>query len=222
MPARSVARFPLVKKRHYCREHLVDDFGKCWQNPLSNGEFDSAVCDTGVSRWTNFYIEGLNISTAAAPKIDGIYYDGILFPRETMLRIRRVLSANKGDQGLIDLHSGNFSDGGPALSYMMFFRAATPFLDVVALAVSLTRKACAVSAYIDSLWFGESFHYNSPADTFLVEISGLPFGLFGDMLGGEKHGAAHVDWIGPNLYRGMGKQAHPFLILLGRWLSLAN
>jgi hypothetical protein len=38
--------------------------------------------------------------------------------------------------------------GGPALSYMMFF------------------------PYIDSLWFGESFHYDSPADTFLVEIAG--------------------------------------------------
>ena len=81
----------------------------------------------------------------------------------------------------------------------------------------------AVSAYIDSLWFGESFHYNSPADTFLVEISGLPFGLFGDMLGGEKHGAAHVDWVGPNLYRGMGKQAvASFLELRGRWLSLTQ
>ena len=43
--------------------------------------------------------------------------------------------------------------------------------------------------FLDSLWFGESFHYNSPADTFLVEISGLPFGLFGDMLGSESHGA---------------------------------
>ena len=59
-----------------------------------------------------------------------------------------MLSANKGDQGLIDLHSGNFSMGGPALSYMMFF------------------------PYIDSLWFGESFHYDAPADTFLVEIAG--------------------------------------------------
>ena len=62
-----------VSGTSWLAEHLVDDFGKCWQNPLSNGEFDSAVCDTGVSRWTNFYIEGLNISTAAAPKIDGIY-----------------------------------------------------------------------------------------------------------------------------------------------------
>jgi hypothetical protein len=106
-------------------------------------------------------------------------YDGILFPRDTLLRIRRVLSATKGDRGLIDLHSGNFSQGGPALSYMMFF----PF--------------------IDSLWFGESFQYDSPADTFLVEISGLPFGLFGDMLGSEHHGIASVGSHAPNLFRGM-------------------
>jgi hypothetical protein len=57
-------------------EHLSTDYAKCWQNPLSNGEFDSAICDTGVSRWTNFYIEGLNISTASPPHVAGIYYDG--------------------------------------------------------------------------------------------------------------------------------------------------
>ena len=109
--------------------------------PNDAGEFDSAVCDTGVSRWTNFYIEGLNISASGPPSIDGIYYDvriaqlplhrhthtshvlcrivlsntvclraqGILFPRDTLLRIRRVLSATKGDQALTDLHQSNFS-----------------------------------------------------------------------------------------------------------------
>ena len=55
----------------------------------------------------------------------GIYYDGILFPRETLLRIRRVLSRNKGDQSLIDLHDSNTGQGGPALTYMMFF----PYVD---------------------------------------------------------------------------------------------
>lgn len=160
-------------------EHLHSDFAKCWQNPLSTGEFDSAICDTGVSRWTNFYIEGLNISTAAPPHVSGVYYDGINFPRETMLRIRRVLSANVGNDALIDLHQSNGSQTGPALSYMMFM----PF--------------------IDSLWFGESFRYDSPADQFLIEISGLAFGLFGDMLGHESHGCHAVGHPTPNVFRGM-------------------
>ena len=36
--------------------------------------------------------------------------------------------------------------------------------------------------YIDSLWFGEGFNYNESPDYWLVEISGIPFGLFGEML----------------------------------------
>ena len=108
-----------------------------------------------------------------------VLQDGINFPRETMLRIRRVLSSNIGSEALIDLHQSNGSATGPALSYMMFM------------------------PYIDSLWFGESFHYNAPADQFLVEISGLPFGLFGDMLGAESHGHATIGNHEPNLFRGM-------------------
>jgi hypothetical protein len=37
----------------------------------------------------------------------------------------------------------------------------------------------------------------------LVEIAGLPFGLFGDMLGAESHGHHTVGSVGPNLFRGM-------------------
>ena len=46
-------------------------------------------------------------------------------------------------------------------------------------------------AYVDSLWIGEGFSYDSPPVYWLTEISGLAFGLFSDMLGT------------PNQYRGM-------------------
>ena len=36
--------------------------------------------------------------------------------------------------------------------------------------------------YIDSLWLGEGYDYNEEADYWLVEVSGLPFGLMGDMM----------------------------------------
>ena len=36
--------------------------------------------------------------------------------------------------------------------------------------------------YINSLWFGEMYDYNESPDYWLVEISGIPFGLFGEML----------------------------------------
>jgi len=40
--------------------------------------------------------------------------------------------------------------------------------------------------YLDRLWFGEYFDYNSQPDYWLIEISGIPFGLMGEML--EKGG----------------------------------
>ena len=46
--------------------------------------------------------------------------------------------------------------------------------------------------FIDRLWFGEYFDYNSPPDYWLVEMSGIPFGLMGEMLEG-----------GGNPWRGM-------------------
>ncbi len=48
--------------------------------------------------------------------------------------------------------------------------------------------------FIDTLWFGELFDYDMPPDYWLVEISGIPFGLMGDML--------HYE-TGGNLYRGL-------------------
>ena len=37
--------------------------------------------------------------------------------------------------------------------------------------------------YLDSLWIGEGFYYDTVnADYLLVEVSGLPFGLMGEML----------------------------------------
>ena len=46
--------------------------------------------------------------------------------------------------------------------------------------------------YLDKLWFGESFQYSKmPPENWFVEVSGIPFGLMGDMLhaGGNR-------WLG--------------------------
>ena len=36
--------------------------------------------------------------------------------------------------------------------------------------------------YIDRIWIGEGRDYNTPPDYWLVEISGIPFGVMGEML----------------------------------------
>ena len=139
-----------------------------------------------------------------------------------MLRIRRVLSANKGDQGLIDLHSGNFSDGGPALSYMMFFRAATPFLDVVALAVSLTPKTLSPFQRI-STRSGSASPFTTTARRIHSWSRSAAFrsGCLATCLAARSTARPTSTGSGPTSTAAW-VSTHPFLILLGRWLSLAN
>ena len=113
--------------------------------------------------------------------LDGIYYDGIAFGAHTMRRIRRVMEQVKGaGNGLVDLHCGNnmlgdsYGHVSPALQFMHLM------------------------PYIDSLWFGEGFEYGSGGPAYwLVEASGIPFGLMSDMMGGGHtwkgllHGMTH-------------------------------
>jgi hypothetical protein len=114
----------------------------------------------------NFYLEGLKWLIENVP-IDGIYLDEIGYPREIMQRVRRVLDQRQG--AMIDLHGNRdwWSCNSPIGYYMEHL------------------------PYVDRLWFGEAFNPNSPADFWLVEMSGIPFGLSSDML------------QNPNPWRGM-------------------
>ena len=122
---------------------------------------DAAVINTGISRWHNFYVEGLRWLVENVG-IDGIYLDDVAFDRSVMKRIRRVLVRGRPNP-LIDLHSANQFD--PADG---FASSANLYLEHF--------------PFIDRLWFGEGFDYNEPPDYWLTEISGIPFGLMGEML----------------------------------------
>lgn len=59
----------------WLHQHVMNNYVYCWQQALSNGEIDGAVCDIGTSRWFNYYLEGLRRSVESPPHMDGIYYD---------------------------------------------------------------------------------------------------------------------------------------------------
>jgi hypothetical protein len=151
------------------QEHVVDNYIPAWFVPEIK---DAAMINSGMSRWHNYYVEGMNWLVQNVG-IDGIYLDDVAFDRITMKRIKRVLTAD-GHPGIIDLHSANQynpRDGynNSANLYMEHF------------------------PYLNRLWFGEYFDYehNTP-DFFLTEVSGIPYGLMGEMLEG-----------GGNPWRGM-------------------
>jgi hypothetical protein len=142
----------------WLQEHLGADYIAAWFVPDLK---DAAVINTGVSRWHNYYVEGLAWLTKNVG-IDGLYIDDVAFDRTTMKRVRKVL--DRGRPGaLIDLHSANqynVRDG--------FASSANLYLEHF--------------PFLNRLWFGEYFDYNSQPDYWLVEISGIPFGLMGEML----------------------------------------
>lgn len=145
----------------WLQEHFGSHYITGWVVPELK---DIAIVTSGISRWHNSYVEGMDWLARNAA-IDGIYLDDVAFDRTTMQRIRRVLERNR-PHPLIDLHSANQynpNDG--------FASSANLYLEHF--------------PYLDRLWFGEYFRYDStPPDYWLVELSGIPFGLMGEMLEG--------------------------------------
>ena len=142
----------------WLQEHLGSNYIAGWFVPELK---DAAVINSGVSRWHNYYLEGLNWLVKNVG-IDGLYIDDVAFDRTVMKRARKIL--DRGRKGaLIDLHSANqfnVRDG--------FANSANLYLEHF--------------PYINRLWFGEYFDYNLSPDFWLVEVSGIPFGLMGEML----------------------------------------
>ncbi len=142
----------------WLQEHLDTNYIAAWFVPELK---DAAIVNSGVSRWHNFYVEGLNW-LAINEGIDGIYIDDVAFDRTTMKRVRKVLDRNR-DGAIIDLHSANQYNKNDGFA-------------------SSTNLYLEHFPYINRLWFGEYFNYNSQPDYWLTEISGIPYGLMGEML----------------------------------------
>jgi hypothetical protein len=142
----------------WMQEHLESDYHSAWHAWRVD---DAAMLNKGTSRWTNYYIEGLSW-LASNQHIDGLYLDDIAFSRETVKRLVSVLDMERDDI-VIDLHSANqFNERDGHINSAMLYLEHFPF--------------------ISRLWFGEYFEYDRDEDYWLTEVSGLPFGLMGEML----------------------------------------
>jgi hypothetical protein len=143
----------------WLQEHLGDDYLPAWFVPELQ---DAAIINSGMSRWHNYYVEGMRWLVEHVG-IDGIYLDDVAFDRTTMKRIKRVLTEG-GHPGIVDLHSANqFNERDGFVNSAVLYLEHFP--------------------YLNRLWFGEYFDYESSSpDFYLTEISGIPFGLMGEML----------------------------------------
>ncbi|MFJ5955246.1 glycoside hydrolase domain-containing protein [Paenarthrobacter sp. NPDC092416] len=159
----------------WLQEHAGSGYVSAWFAPNVD---DIAVVTTGESRWENFYVRSLQELARGEDGIDGIYLDDIAYDRHAMLRVRKVLEracVARGQHGPeIDLHSAN-----QFTAHDGFASSANLYMEQL--------------PYVDRLWLGEYFDYDTTdPDYWLVELSGIPFGLMGEMLEG-----------GGNPWRGM-------------------
>jgi hypothetical protein len=144
----------------WLKEHVGAGFLPAWSNPipgLGNGfVLDAAMRVVALSRWNNFYVEGIQ-QMMRDFNLDGIYLDEIAYDRVTMMRMKKLLDQRGG---VIDHHSDS---GAFCVSPSMIYMEHFPFLS--------------------KLWYGEGFNYDAATpDYWLVEMSGLAFGLTADML----------------------------------------
>lgn len=156
-------------------KNLREKYIAAWYNLVKEGKFkgetDLSVITTPDSRLNNFYVAGLDWMVRNI-HIDGVYIDDCALDHYTLRRARKIID-NSRPEGRIDLHSWNhFNDMAGFASCLNLYMDLLPYIDLV--------------------WIGEGRNYDRLPDHWLIEVSGIPFGLSGQMLEG-----------GGNPWRGM-------------------
>ncbi|MEI7899386.1 MAG: glycoside hydrolase domain-containing protein, partial [bacterium] len=141
----------------WLQEHLRSGYTPAWYSPFPDGSADAAMVTSLSTRWYNYYVEGLG-ALMRDFHIDGLYLDSISYGRSVMQRMRKIM-ARENPRCLTDLHSGPWQGAMCACEGMEAF------------------------PYLDRVWYGECFDYAAMSpDQWLVEVSGIPFGIMGEML----------------------------------------
>ena len=156
-------------------KNLREKYIPAWYNVIKEGKFkdetDLSVITTPDGRLNNFYVAGLEWMVKNIG-IDGVYIDDSALDRYTLQRARKIIDQYR-PEGRMDLHSWNhFNDWAGYTNCLNLYMDLLPYFDLV--------------------WIGEGRDYNRAPDHWLIEVSGIPFGLPGQMLEG-----------GGNPWRGM-------------------
>lgn len=158
----------------WLNQNLGTHFIPAWYNAFTKGKYagdmDVSVITTPDSRWNNYYLQGLDWMIRNLG-MDGVYIDDSALDHQTLQRARRILDAD-GKRRLVDIHSWNHMN-----EYAGYANSLHLYMELL--------------PYVDRTWIGEGFGANNTPDFWLVEMSGIPFGLMSETLDAR------------NLFRGM-------------------
>ena len=149
----------------WLKTNLRENYIPAWHNIIQEGKFrgelDLSVITTPDSRLNNFYIGGLDWMVRNY-QIDGVYIDDSALDRITLRRARKILDKYR-PEGRMDLHSWNHFN-----QWAGYTNCLNLYMDLL--------------PYFDLVWIGEGRDYDRLPDHWLIEVSGIPFGLPGQML----------------------------------------
>ena len=166
----------------WLKTFVKEKYITAWRQRINDGPYhdalEASLMHAPMSRFNNYYLEGLRW-VLERTGMDGLYFDDVAFDRSIMKRIRKVLDRHHPGC-TIDLHSWNYFANNTVDDSRLagWGNSMNLYIDNF--------------AFIDRLWFGEGFDYDETPDFWLVEMSGIPFGMMGEML-----------QDGGNIYRGM-------------------
>lgn len=149
----------------WLNKNLSTHFIPAWYNAFEEGKYagdmDISVITTPDSRWNNYYLQGLDWMIRNLG-LDGVYIDDSALDHKTLQRARRIMDAD-GRQRLIDTHSWNHMN-----EWAGYANSLHLYLELL--------------PYVDRIWMGEEFKAHNTNDFWLVEMSGIPFGLMSETL----------------------------------------
>lgn len=152
-------------------ETLGSSFLPAWAEVVKTGELagtlDLALVTTPGGRLENFYLEGLRRLLECCP-LDGLYLDDTSLSAEGFRRLHRIFRKYRKCDPILDFHAWNPF---PFHRKRDFGNCSVVYRDMEKL------------PYVTTLWLGENFDYEAASpEYYLTELSGLPFGLTGEML----------------------------------------
>lgn len=149
----------------WLNKNLTTHFIPAWYNAFNEGKYagdmDISVITTPDSRWNNYYLAGLDWMIKNLG-LDGVYIDDSALDHKTLQRARRIMDAD-GKRRLIDIHSWNHMN-----QWAGYANSLHLYLELL--------------PSVDRIWIGEGFSAGNTNDFWLVEMSGIPFGLMSETL----------------------------------------
>lgn len=151
-------------------EHLVDDYRMRWHSTIKKSE------DPEKAKLIGREIDA-SIATQGLCRWHNYYLEGL-----------KYLMKDIGADGLYLDGIGYDREIMKRVRKTMLESGKSPMIDFHG---AVHQNWMTLAPYLDSIWYGEGTRYDFGEDYWLVAVSGIPFGLTGEILKSDRHANIH-------------------------------